>query len=224
MQARSWRRAARRGLIVLGVLAAVPLLAVLGLLELLRTEGGQDAVRRLLVQRLRQELPGLRVGLLRVDPSGRVLAAGISLRDAAGREAVRVASVTLRVDLWPLLWRRVQLPELRVVAPRVLAYRWREGRWNLENTGGLWINEKIPSISGIQPLTRITTVYQPAFFWSASRVTRIARARLKQTCSIYIVSAFVQQFQIGTGIDKRQKIDSSRSIIPLKRTLPEIKF
>src|SRR5665647_1472089 len=77
-------------------------------------------------------------------------------------------------------------------------------------TGGLWIREKIPSISGTQPLTRITAVYQPAFFWSASRrVTSIARARLKQTCSIYIIPTFVQLSQIGTGADKREKMDNA---------------
>jgi hypothetical protein len=92
------------------------------------------------------------------------------------------------------------------------------------NTGGLWMSEKIPSISGTQPLTRIMAVYHPAFFWSASRVTRIARARLKQTCSIYIVSAFVQLFQIGTGDDKEKNGSQQVRIIPLKKTVMQMKF
>jgi hypothetical protein len=57
----------------------------------------------------------------------------------------------------------------------------------LVKVGGHWIREKMPSISGKQPLTTIIAVHHPACFWSISRVTIIARARLKQICSIYIV-------------------------------------
>jgi hypothetical protein len=116
--------------IAASVLAVIVLVVVIGW-GWLRSRAGQEWERKRLVERARATIPGFDVERLEQKSDGEIVLHNVVIRDREGRDAVRIAEVRLRVDLYKLTSQKLDADRIAIVSPRVQMARGRSGQWNL---------------------------------------------------------------------------------------------
>ncbi len=118
--------------IALAVVAAV-VVAVVSVTVLSRTEFGRERVRRVAMGALRDVVHGtLSVERIEGDLLGRFTLVGLSITDSLGAPFMAADSVSLRLDLMPLLRQRVRITDVALSHPVVALTQNANGAWNYQ--------------------------------------------------------------------------------------------
>jgi AsmA protein len=136
------RGAAKRIAVVVGGLAALVALALVGLVLLLQSGAVTNRVKDLVVPRISSALGrdvAVRDAKLQVFPNPRVALAGTTIAGRAGEPAmVDLESLDVELALWPLvtsLGKDVRVQGFTLVRPQINLVRGRDGKWNYEGLG-----------------------------------------------------------------------------------------
>ncbi|MBK8479777.1 MAG: translocation/assembly module TamB [Proteobacteria bacterium] len=125
------RRTARLGALGLGCVLLVSVLLLLAALGYARSSSGRARLRSLLVELVRQRLPGFQLGALGGDYLGSLVLQDVTVNDRLGGAAIQIGAVRLRYDLGGLLRRRLRIEQLVVERPCVLLRAFQQGGSNL---------------------------------------------------------------------------------------------
>ncbi len=122
----------RRGVkVALGAAAGVVILVAASLLFLTQTDAGRERVRRFVYTRLQSSAHGVvRMGPVRGNLLTGARIAGVEITDSTGAPFFRADTVDLGYSLLPLLRRRVELRDVRLVRPVVVLDRQPGLAWN----------------------------------------------------------------------------------------------
>ncbi|HEX2094365.1 MAG TPA: hypothetical protein VHG28_18320, partial [Longimicrobiaceae bacterium] len=102
--------------VVLGTLGGVVIVLAITLLFLTQTDTGRERVRRFVTARLQASAHGLvRVGPVRGNLLTGARIAGVVITDSTGAPFFRADTVALGYSLLPLLRRRIEVEDVRLV-------------------------------------------------------------------------------------------------------------
>ena len=128
-------RRVRKILKIAGVVVlAIPVLLLVTagiLITYARSDAGRERLRRFVLEKARASIPGLHIGQIGGDYLHDLMVSDITIRDRAGRAAVRVDRIHARFSLVPLVRKKLFVRELLVEGPRVLGRHDENGVLNL---------------------------------------------------------------------------------------------
>lgn len=125
----------KRPLKILGILGAVLLVLVIALVVLAKVLITPERVRSVVVPRAEAALNRqVSLGAISVSLFSGITLEQLVIQEKAGEESfVAAERAVLRYQLWPLLFRRVIIDEVRLIAPRIRVERFADGTFNFSD-------------------------------------------------------------------------------------------